>query len=73
MKEKYYKYANLLLKKGLCIKKDQPLIINAPIQAIDFIRVLTEVAFSLGVRDIYYDWSDDELKHTTLKYSNDYL
>lgn len=71
MKEKYFKYANLLLKKGLCIKKDQPLIINAPIQAIDFIRVLTEVAFSLGVRDIYYDWSDDELKHTTLKYSNE--
>jgi len=68
MKEKYYKYAELLLKKGVCINKNQPLVINAPIEAIDFIRVLTVVACKLGVTDIYYDWYDDELKHTQLKY-----
>jgi len=68
MKDLYYKYAELLLKKGLCIKKKQPLVINAPIEAIDFIRVLTEVSCEMGVKDIYYDWYDDELKHTLLKY-----
>ena len=68
MKDLYYKYAELLLKKGLCIKKKQPLVINAPIESIDFIRVLTEVACKLGVKEIYYDWYDDELKHTILKY-----
>ncbi len=71
MQEKYYKYANLLLKKGLCINKGEPLVINAPIEGIDFIRVLTEVACELGVNDIYYDWYDDELKHTELKYYTD--
>lgn len=70
MKEKYYKYAELLLKKGLCIKKKQPLVISAPIESIDFIRVLTEVACKLNVNDIYYDWYDDELKYTELKYYN---
>ncbi len=68
MKEKYYKYAHLLLERGLCINKGEPLVINAPIESIDFIRVLTEVACTLGVNDIYFDWYDEELKHTELKY-----
>lgn len=70
MKELYYKYAHLLLERGLCINKGEPLLINAPIDAIDFVRILTEVACSLSVDDIYYDWYDDELKHTQLKYYN---
>ena len=68
MREKYYKYAKLLLEKGLCINKAEPLVINAPIESIDFIRVLTEVACLLGVNDIYFDWYDEQLKHTELKY-----
>ena len=71
MQKKYYKYAELLLKRGLCIKKGEPLVINAPIESIDFIRVLTEVACKLGVDDIYYDWYDDELKHIELNYYNE--
>lgn len=71
MKEKYYKYAHLLLTKGLCINRNQPLVINAPIAAIEFVRVLTEVACELNIRDIYYDWTDEELKHTQLKYFNE--
>ena len=71
MKEKYYKYAHLLLTKGLCINPNQPLVINAPITAIEFVRVLTEVACELNIRDIYYDWTDEELKHTQLKYFNE--
>lgn len=68
MKEKFYKYARLLLERGLCIKKGEPLIINAPIESIEFVRILTEIACNLGVDDIYYDWYDDELKHTCLKH-----
>lgn len=68
MEELYYKYAELLLKKGLCIKKKQALVLNAPVEAIDFIRVLTEVACKMGIKEIYYDWYDDNLKHTMLKY-----
>ena len=67
MTEKYYKYAKLLLINGLCIKKNQPLVITAPIESIEFIRILTNVACELGVEDIYYDWCDYELKHTIIK------
>lgn len=68
MKENFYKYAHLLLTKGLCINEGQPLLINAPIEAIDFVRVLTEVACQLNIKDIYYDWTDEKLKHTQLSY-----
>lgn len=71
MQEKYYKYAHLLLTKGLCINEFQPLVINAPIEAIEFVRVLTKVACELNIRDIYYDWTDEDLKHTQLKYFNE--
>ena len=68
MKDLYYKYAELLLKKGLCIKKKQALVVNAPVASIDFIRVLTEIACKMGIKEIYYDWYDDELKYTMLKH-----
>lgn len=71
MQEKYYKYAKLLLEKGLCLKKNQPLLIMAPVEGIAFVRVLTEVACKMGVTDIYYDWCDSELEHTSLKYLNE--
>lgn len=71
MEEKYYKYAHLILKKGLCINPNQPLLINAPIEAIEFVRVLTKVACELNIKDIYYDWTDEELKHTQLQYFNE--
>jgi len=71
MEEKYYKYAHLLLTKGLCINESQPLLINAPITAIEFVRVLTKVACELNIKDIYYDWTDEELKYTQLKYFNE--
>ena len=68
MQEKFYKYAHLLLTKGLCINEKQPLLINAPISEIEFVRVLTKVACELNIKDIYYDWTDEELKHTQLQY-----
>jgi len=71
MKEKYYKYAKLLLEKGLCINPNQPLVITAEIEAIEFVRILTEVACELNIKDIYYDWVDETLKHTQLKYFNE--
>lgn len=67
MQEKLKNYAVLLLKKCLNIKKDQPLLISAPIEAYEFIRILSTEAYNLGVTDIYYDFTDDFLKYNALK------
>ena len=68
MEEKFYKYACLLLDKGLNVSCGQPLVISAPVESIDFIRVLSKCAFERGITDIYYDFFDDELKHQQLLY-----
>lgn len=68
MQEKFIKYARLLLEGCLCIKEGQPLIINAPVESYEFIRILTEEACKRGIRDIYLDWYDDVIKHSELKY-----
>lgn len=71
MKEKY---ADLLLKRCLCLKSTDSLFINAPIDSIEFIRILTEKAYKIGIKDIYLDLEDEELKRNELKYlSNEEL
>lgn len=67
MKENYKKYAELLLKRCLNIKKNQPLLITAPIETYEFIREVTYKAYELGVTDIYIDWEDEELMHQQLE------
>ena len=66
MQENFIKYARLLLEGCLCIKEGQPLIINAPVESYEFIRVLTDEACKSGIRDIYLDWYDDVIKHSEL-------
>ena len=66
MKDLQEKYARVLLESCLKIEKDQPLFISANIERIDFARIVTRIAYELGVKDIYYDISDPYLKHEAL-------
>lgn len=53
------KYANLVLKEGLKIKKGDLLVIRAQVEMIDFIRLLTETAFELGAKDVKINYRDE--------------
>lgn len=68
MEELYEKYAKVLLERGVNLQKNQPLLITAPIESYEFIRVLTETACKMGSRDIYFDFEDDYLKKSELEY-----
>lgn len=61
-------YAKVLLKTCLKIEKDQPLFISADVERRDFVRIVAEVAYKMGVTDIYFDLTDSFIKHDTLKY-----
>lgn len=67
MKQLQEKYAQVILKTCLKIKKNQKLFISANYDAIEFVRILSKVAYELGVKDIYYDLTDSYLKHDALK------
>ena len=68
MDEKFYKYADLLVNRCLAVKENQPLLVTAPIENIDLVRIIAKVAYDAGVRDVYFDFIDDELKHDQMKY-----
>ncbi|MBP5679030.1 MAG: aminopeptidase [Bacilli bacterium] len=61
------KYATVLLESCLKLEKEQPLFISFNIERIDFARVVAEVAFEMGIKDLYFDSSDPYLKHEALK------
>ena len=60
------KYAKVILESCLKVEKDQPLFISYNTERDDFVRILSKIAYSLGVRDIYYDVQDPYLKHEAL-------
>lgn len=60
-------YAKVLLKSCLKIEENQPLFISANYERIDFVRIVANTAYELGVKDIFFDLTDSYLKHDALK------
>ncbi len=61
-------YAKLIISFGVNIQKGEPLVVRAPIEGADFVRMLAEEAYKSGASDVHVNWSDDTL--TRLKYDN---
>lgn len=62
------KYAELALRKGVNLQKNQALMINVPIEGAAFARIVVRKAYELGAKNVQVNWEDDEL--TLLKYKN---
>jgi len=60
------KYANLCVKVGINVQKDQPLVINAPVEGAEFTRLLAKHAYEAGAKEVYVNWNDGDL--TRMKY-----
>lgn len=58
---KLEKYADLVLQMGVNLQKNQILMINAPTEALEFVRVVAKKAYELGAKDIHINWADDVL------------
>jgi len=64
--EKIEKYAEVAIKNGINIQKDQKLVINAPIESVEFVRLLQEKAYEAGASNVYVEWNDE--KSSLIKY-----
>lgn len=62
------KYAELALKVGVNLQKNQALMVNAPIEGADFTRIVARKAYEMGAKDVHINWTDDEL--TLLKFEH---
>lgn len=55
------KYAELAVKVGVNIQKDQYLYIAASTDTVEFVRLVTNIAYEAGAKQVFVDFSDDEV------------
>lgn len=55
------KYAELTVRTGINIQKNQILHINATIDCIEFVRFIAESAYDAGAENVIVDYVDEEL------------
>ncbi|WP_172645110.1 aminopeptidase [Clostridium tetani] len=53
------KYAELAVKIGVNIQKDQLLVISSPIECAYFSRLIAEIAYDNGAKDVIINWNDE--------------
>lgn len=55
------KYAELAIRAGVNLQPGQTLLINAPVESADFVRLAARKAYDAGARDVQVEWTDAEL------------
>lgn len=61
-------YAKLCVEVGINLQKNQPLVINSPIEGADFVRLVAKHAYAVGAKEVFVTWNDETLSR--LKYEN---
>ena len=56
--ERLIKYARLLIELGVNVKKDQYLIIEAPVDAYPLVQACTKIAFEKQAKDVIVFYID---------------
>ncbi len=64
-------YAEVAIRIGVNLQKGQRLVVQAPVEAASFVRLLAERAYAHGARDVMVDWSDDELTRLRYQWASD--
>lgn len=52
-------YAELIVKAGINIQKDQILVLSSPIECAYFTRIIAEKAYRAGAKDVVINWGDE--------------
>ena len=69
--EKFKKYSDLAVKVGVNLQKDQILMINSPVECVEFTRLLVESAYEAGASYVMVRWNDDLIRKTYFTYASE--
>lgn len=58
--DKLRNYAKVVIERGINVQKGMPLVINTSTEAMDFVRLLTELAYERGASEVIVRIRDDE-------------
>lgn len=64
-------YAQVLLQRGINLQNKQLLVLSAPVEAHEFVAVITAEAYKAGASQVIMDWRCDPL--TRLRYEQEEL
>ncbi len=53
------KYADLLVRTGINIQKNQLLVVTSPIECAEFARIVSEKAYDAGAKEVIIRWLDE--------------
>ncbi len=68
--EQLEKYAELALRTGVNLQKDQKLMINSTVEGAPFTRIVARKAYEMGAEDVHIVWADDELTRLRYEYAD---
>ena len=69
-KTRLKKYAELIAKYGVNVKKGQEVVITAELDQPEFVKMLVEECYKLGAKKVSVDWSYQPLTKLSVKYQN---
>ena len=65
------KYAELAVKVGVNIQKGQTLVVNATLDAAEFVRLVVKKAYETGAHNVIVNWNDDIVTRTKYELAPD--
>ncbi|UFT99005.1 aminopeptidase [Radiobacillus kanasensis] len=63
------KYAKLAIRTGVNLQDGQGLIINAPVEAAEFVRLVAKEAYAVGAKNVHLEWNDENLTYLKMKHA----
>ena len=61
------KYASLAVKKGVNLQENQTLLINTPVECVEFARAITKEAYKEGAKQVIVHYNDQKVQRLTLE------
>lgn len=61
LKQQLENYANIIVRVGLNVQRNQDLLISAPIEAAEFVRHVVAKAYEVGALNVVVNWEDEQV------------
>ena len=68
LEPKIRRYAQLIVRKGVNVTPGQEVVVQAPVETCDFVRVLVAEAYAAGAGHVTVIWGDDEVTRLTYEH-----
>ncbi|WP_282144806.1 aminopeptidase [Thomasclavelia cocleata] len=66
--KKLKKYAELIVRAGLNVQKNQIVVIDAPVESVELVRLITKEAYQTGAKEVIVKYHDEVVSRYKYEY-----